>query len=1188
MAGRTRDARAREVTLEDKYVLESGRAYLTGLQALVRLPLMQRSRDEAAGLDTAGFISGYRGSPLAGYDQQLWEIGELLTRRGIRFQPGVNEELAATAVWGTQQVVLHPGARHDGVFAAWYGKGPGVDRCGDVFKHANFAGTSRHGGVLVIYGDDPGAKSSTLPHQSDQALIAAMIPVLQPADVQELIDFGLLGWALSRYSGCWVGLKALADVVDSSASVDITTDRIRVVEPTDFVPPPEGLHIRPAGFGDLLEMERRLVRMRLPAAQAFARAVGLDRIALDSPRPRLGIVAVGKAYPDVRCALQRLGIDERAAAEIGIRIYKVGMAWPLDPVGAARFARGLERVLVVEEKRGLVEEQLCRALYDLPADVRPAILGKHDERGVPLLPADGEIDPVVVASALAPRLAALAPSSRLRERIARAAEDLRRTQPAPALSARVPTYCSGCPHNTSTQIPEGSRAIAGIGCHAMAVLMPERRTYTWTQMGGEGANWIGQSPFTDTEHVFANLGDGTYFHSGLLAVRAAVSANVNITYKLLFNDAVAMTGGQPIDGKLDVPALTQQLYWEGVRRIAVVTDDPGKYGRGAGFAPGTTVDPREDVDRVQDELRRVSGVSVLVYDQTCAAELRRRRKRGLANDPSVRVFINDLVCEGCGDCNTASNCVSVEPLETDFGRKRTINQSSCNKDYTCLDGYCPSFVTVHGGSPRRRSTAGADPRLEELPLPPPPTGEQPTSLLITGIGGTGVTTIGALVGMAAHIDRRGVTVLDVTGLAQKNGAVTSHVRIARTQDELHTVRIGAREADVLIACDLVVATGSDELAAIRGDTTAIVNDDVATTADFQTDPDFDVEPDRRRSVLRERIDVRPPSFFHATRAATELLGDSIFTNVVMLGYAWQLGVVPVSLGALERAIALNSVAVGQNLRAFAWGRLAAHDPAAFAASLRASTPRDDTLEGLVERRERFLEHYQDRAYARRYRRLVERAAAAEARSSPGARGLAESVARYYFKLLAYKDEYEVARLYADEEFARSLSEQMEGDFSIHYHFAPQWGRPDRSSGRIRKRAFGPWMKPVLKLLAKGKRLRGTIFDPFGYLTERRMERSLIADYELTVEHLLDGLTPRNHRAAVAIASLPEDIRGFGIIKRRAVEQAAEQRDRLLARFDRLRADVRRSRRGPQRPAGKHRGSAEDGGRRGVQQEKTRA
>ncbi|HEX9703240.1 MAG TPA: indolepyruvate ferredoxin oxidoreductase family protein, partial [Rhodospirillales bacterium] len=766
-----------DVTLDDKYVLDSGRVFLTGTQALVRLALTQRRRDRAAGLNTAGYVTGYRGSPLGAIDHQFRRAQPFLADHHVKFHPAVNEDLAATALWGSQQLNLFEGARYDGVFGMWYGKGPGVDRTGDVFRHANLAGTAPMGGVLVLAGDDPACKSSTVPSQSEHALMDAMIPVLNPANVQDLLDFGLIGWAMSRFTGCWIGMKCITDNVESSASVTVDPGRVAIRLPDDFEPPTGGLHIR---WPDPpLDQEKRLHHFKIEAVLAFARANGLDRIVWDAPAPRLGILATGKTYLDVVQAFDDLGIGTAEAARIGIRLMKVAMPWPLEPRALRRFADGLEEILVVEEKRPVMESQVKEQLYNLAADRRPRVIGKSDEQGRPVLPAAGELSPNSVARVIAGRIGRLPAAAPLKERIAERLKFLEATERALDAGAgieRIPYFCSGCPHNTSTRVPEGSRAVAGIGCHYMALWM-DRSTATFTHMGGEGANWIGQAPFTETPHVFVNIGDGTYFHSGLLAIRAAVAADVNITYKILYNDAVAMTGGQPMDGPLDVPMITRQVRAEGVEHIAVVTDEPDKYPIGAGFAPGAAVHHRDEMDAVQRDLRRLKGVSVLVYDQTCAAEKRRRRKRGQYPDPAARPFINERVCEGCGDCGVQSNCVAITPVETELGRKRTIDQSACNKDFSCLKGFCPSFVTVYGAAPRKPEGIGRVP-FEALPEPAPANSGQPYGIVVTGIGGTGIVTIGAVLAVAAHLEGKGVSVLDVAGLAQKNGAVFSHIRIA--------------------------------------------------------------------------------------------------------------------------------------------------------------------------------------------------------------------------------------------------------------------------------------------------------------------------------------------------------------------------------------------------------------------------
>ena len=1137
------------LTLDDKYTASSGRVYLTGTQALARLCLMQRQRDVRAGLNTAGFVSGYRGSPLGAVDREFWRAQRFLDDHHVRFRPGVNEDLAATAIWGTQQTGLFPGARYDGVFAMWYGKGPGVDRSGDVFRHGNLAGTSPSGGVLVLAGDDPGCKSSTVPSQSEYALIDAQIPILNPTNVQDMVDFGLVGWALSRYSGCWVGMKAVTDTVESSASISVDPDRVPIVLPDDFEMPPGGLHIR---WPDPpLEQERRLQRDKLYAALAFARANRLNRVVIDSPRPRFGIVSTGKTYLDVVQALEDLGIDGEYAAEIGLRVFRVGMHWPLERDGIRRFAEGLEEILVVEEKRAVVENQLKEQLYNWRADVRPRVVGKFDEQGEWILPSAGELTPARIARVIAARIERFHTSARIEERL-RFLDAKERALAAPRPQVqRIPYFCAGCPHNTSTRVPEGSHAVAGIGCHYMAIWM-DRRTTTFTHMGGEGANWIGLSPFTGVEHVFVNIGDGTYFHSGLLAIRAAVAAGVNITYKILYNDAVAMTGGQPVDGPLDVPMVTRQVHAEGVERIVVVSDEPDTYGAAAGFAPGVTRHHRDDLDAVQRDLARGTGVSVLVYDQTCAAEKRRRRKRGLYPDPPRRPFINEAVCEGCGDCGVQSNCVAIVPLETELGRKRAIDQSVCNKDFSCLNGFCPSFVTVHGGRPRRGARVGAVP-FPVLPDPERPMTAAPYGIVITGIGGTGVVTVSALLGIAAHMEGKGVSVLDMAGLAQKNGAVYSHVRIADRSEDLHATCIAAGGARLLLGCDMVTAGSAEVLGKLEAGTSrAVVNAQQTLTAEFTRDPDLEF-PDRAlRDVIAEATGADGVDFVDGGRLATALLGDSIATNLFMVGYAYQQGLLPVTAAAVERAIELNGVAVDFNKEAFLWGRRTAHDRAAVERIVRPDRQSEAAagdVDTFIEARVRDLTAYQDPAYASRYRALVERVRAAERERTPGRTDLGETVARSLFKLMAYKDEYEVARLFSDGTFMERLSKQFEGDVTLTFHLAPPLlARRDPQTGHLQKRAFGSWMMIAFKTLARLKRLRGTPFDPFGYTHERRMERRLVADYEAVLETVARGLDEENHALVVEIAALPLSIRGFGHVKEENRRTAKDCEARLLARF----------------------------------------
>jgi indolepyruvate ferredoxin oxidoreductase len=1136
--------------------------------------MLQRQRDVAAGLNTAGFVSGYRGSPLGGVDQALWQAQRFLDAHHIRFQPGLNEDLALTSVWGTQQVNLFAGAKYDGVFALWYGKGPGVDRSLDVLKHGNYAGTSRSGGVLVVAGDDHAAKSSTLPHQSDHVFAAAAIPVLNPAGVQDYLDLGIHGWAMSRYSGCWVALKCVTDTVESTASVEVDPDRVRVRIPDDFAMPPGGLSIR---WPDPpLQQELRMLHQKAYAALAYCRANRLNRIVIDSPRPRLGIISAGKSYLDVRQALDKLGIDERLAAEIGLRVYKVGMTWPLESDGTRRFAEGLEEILVVEEKRQHLEYQMKEELYNWREDVRPRVIGKFDEKGewaMPqggwLLPAASELTPAMIARVIAGRIERFFTSDTIRERLAFLEQKERSLARQKLSIQRVPHYCSGCPHNTSTRVPEGSRALAGIGCHYMATWIYGATTQTFSQMGGEGAAWIGQAPFTTTPHVFANLGDGTYYHSGILAIRAAVAAGVNITYKILYNDAVAMTGGQPVDGPLSVSRLVEQLVAERLAQIVVVADERERIAI-ASLPPGVPLRPREDLDQVQRELRDTPGVTALVYVQTCAAEKRRRRKRGKFPDPAVRVVINEEVCEGCGDCSAKSSCVSVVPVETELGRKRQIDQSSCNKDYTCVNGFCPSFVTVHGGKLRKGVGAALEVRnWPALPEPALPRLDRPWGILITGVGGTGVVTIGAILGMAGHLEGKGVTGLDMAGLAQKGGAVWSHVRIAASPGQLWAPRIAAGEADAVLGCDIVVTVSEESLAKMQaGVTRAVVNSDIAVTSEFvrtvaqqaatgdlarYRDPQFPLGPMEDQIV--DAVGAGNADFLDATRLATSLLGDSIATNMLMLGYAWQKGLVPISAAAIDRAIELNGAAVAANRAAFAWGRRAAHDLVAVAALAeptgavpehrRLSTGLDE----VIARRAAHLVAYQDEAYARRYTDLVARARAVETEAAPGSTRLTEAVARGWHKLLAYKDEYEVARLYTETGFRKQLEAMFEGDWTARVHLAPPlWAQIDPATGEPRKRAYGSWMLHAMRWLAGRRRWRNTALDPFRYTEDRRIELRLVAEYSALMDEVLAGVDAATLDTAVELAALPLQIRGFGPVKARHLAHAKRREQELLEAF----------------------------------------
>ena len=1179
------------VTLDDKYALARGHVFMSGIQALVRLPMLQQQRDALAGRHTAGLVSGYRGSPLGGYDLALWKAKQHLQAHQIVFQPGVNEELAATALWGTQMLGYAPPGtqKHDGVFGLWYGKGPGVDRCSDVFKHANLAGTTPWGGVIAVAGDDHAAKSSSAPHQSDHVFKACGLPVFFPSSVQEILDLGLHAFALSRYAGLWAGMKTIQEVVESGAGVEVDPERVRIVRP-DFPMPAGGLHIR---WPDTpLAQEDRLMNHKWYAALAYVRANRLNHDVWSGPDDRYGIIASGKAWGDTCQALADLGLDQAVCRALGIRLHKVAVVWPLEAQTVREFATGLQEILVVEEKRQVIEYQLKEELYNWRPDVRPDVLGKFDESGTDhsggewslpdpsgrtLLRATADLTPALIARAIGRRLqrrGLLAPGSVVAQRV-QSQLDLRdaREQSLRALYAggvapeRPPWYCSGCPHNRSTVVPEGSRAIAGIGCHYMVTWM-DRNTQGFTQMGGEGVPWVGQQPFSRETHLFANLGDGTYFHSGLLAIRQTIAAGVNITYKILYNDAVAMTGGQPVGERPEgcsVLQIVHSLRAEGVRRIVIVTDEPLKYVNAEQHLPGgvtlrlpaeVPVEHRDEFDRLQREFREVAGTTAIIYDQTCATEKRRRRKRGQLVEPARRVHINAAVCEGCGDCGEKSNCLSVEPLETELGRKRQINQSSCNLDYSCLDGFCPSFVTVEGGRLRRVAAKGLpDPAtLGDLPEPELPATTHPYGILIAGVGGTGVITLGQLIGEAAFLDGRGVVTQDAAGLAQKGGATWSHVQIADRQQDILTTRVSLAEADLLLGCDPIVAAQAESVSRLRaGRSRVALNSHVAPTAAFVHQGGWKSPGAQCQSILGQTVGEPALSVLDAEALARQLVGDALYANPLLLGYAWQRGWVPVRRESLRRAIELNATAVDKNLAAFEWGRLAAHDGARVQALLVPAAqvirfqPRPG-LDGLVRRRVEWLTAYQDAAYARRYEDAVRRVRQAEAALVPGKTALAEAVARHLHDLMAYKDEYEVARLYTDGRFERELAERFEGDYQLHFHLAPPfWAKRDLR-GELRKNAYGPWMLSLMRGLARLKLLRGTAFDPFGRSDERRSERALPLEYLALIDELLRTLTPDNHALALQLAQLPGQIKGFGHVKARHLAAARERWDQLLAQW----------------------------------------
>jgi indolepyruvate ferredoxin oxidoreductase len=1131
--------------LEDRYIQSSGRVFMTGTQAIVRIALDQARRDRQAGLNTAGFISGYRGSPLGGVDIELWRIRKELAASRIEFLPAINEDLAATAVLGSQQVEINPNRTVDGVFALWYGKGPGVDRSGDALKHGNAYGSSPHGGVLVVAGDDHGCVSSSMPHQSDVAFMAWFMPTLHPASVAEYLAFGEYGYALSRFSGMWVGFKAISEIVESAASFDLPPSRI-FREP-DFTPPPGGLHYR---WPDLPgpQIEERM-EAKKHAVYAFAEANPIDRHIYNVRDARFGIVTTGKAHLDLMEALRLLGIGERECRALGIDIYKIGMVWPLARRDALDFVRGKEEVLVIEEKRGIVESQFKEYFYDWPGHKPRAMVGKRDENGERLVPWTGELSPRQLVPIVARRLEGIMPGQGLMERATEIAGVPRNVITIQG-AQRTPYFCSGCPHNTSTRVPEGSKALAGIGCHFMATWM-DRETSSLIQMGGEGVNWVASSLFSGKGHVFQNLGEGTWYHSGSMAIRQAVAAGTNITYKILFNDAVAMTGGQPIDGPISVQAIAHSVRAEGVERIALVSDHPEKFSP-RDFPPGTTIHDRSELDAVQRELREIPGVTVLIYEQACATEKRRRRKRGLMEDPRRFVVINELVCEGCGDCSLESNCLSVEPIETEFGTKRRINQSTCNKDFSCLNGFCPSFVTVEGAERRRPQPEQLDfERLtRHLPMPDLPKLDEPHDLLITGVGGTGVITIGQLVTMAAHLEAKGVSVLDFMGFAQKFGPVLAYVRIARKPEALNQVRIDTASADALIGCDVVVSSSPKASACYRQGMKAVVNTAKMPTGDIVRRRDADLEVERRVTAIRTAIGGEGPALLDANQLAEAAFGDTVFANMIMLGFAWQHGLVPVSLKALRQAIVLNGVAIEANHRALDLGRVAAGAPDRIATLMPAGPVTEQTLDELVERRAAFLIDYQDAAWAARYRAQIARIR--ELEKPLGSEMLARAVARSLFKLMSYKDEYEVARLHVGTGFLERLAREFEGRPRIVHHLAPPFLQSGRDwRGRPLKRAFGPWIRLPMRVLARLKFLRGTRFDPFGYTTERRMERELITWYEGLIDRAVAELQAKPGPAAAerwaVILGKPLDIRGFGPVKEEATRKVKAEVDALLNR-----------------------------------------
>lgn len=1118
------------VSLHDKYDLSKNTALMNGSQALVRLMLMQHARDKAAGINTAGYVSGYRGSPLGAVDRQMALAQADLDAANIRFEAGLNEDLAATACWGTQQAELRGDGKFDGVFALWYGKGPGVDRSGDAIRHGNLAGTSLHGGVVLAMGDDHVGESSTTCHQSEWAMIDAQVPILAPAGVQEILDFGLYAFALGRYSGLWTSLKLMKDTVEVTSIVDTSLDRLTFVTP-DFALPPDGLNIR---LGDhWVPQESRLIDHKRFAAEAFARANRPDRRVLGKPGAKVGFVAAGKNWLDLVHAMSLLGIGEDEAERLGITTYKVGQVFPMDMESFREWAEGLEIIVVVEEKRKLIEVQIKEAIFDDRRGRR--VYGWHmTAPGAPdrveLFKSHYSLDPVEIAIKLGD---ILIDEGRGTDGIKGAMEALRSAQAsnnAPELASRLPYFCSGCPHNTSTKLPDGSRAYAGIGCHTM-VLWMDRETNGYTHMGAEGVNWVGEGPFSNTEHVFQNMGDGTYNHSGILAIRAALASDVNITYKILYNDAVALTGGQDIDGNLTADRVAREVIAMGVKNVAVVFDEKEEPVR-ADYPKEVEWHPREELPQIQERYRKIKGVSVILYVQTCAAEKRRKRKRGAFPDPDQRIFIDPDVCEGCGDCGVQSNCVSILPLETEFGRKRTIDQSACNKDYSCLKGFCPSFITVEGAKPRKAATADVD--LTNLPEVTPPAITNTThNVVIAGVGGTGVITIGAVLAMAAHLEGKGASMMEMAGLAQKGGAVHIHCRLANSPKDISAIRVSVGECDTLIGGDLVVSAGSTTIGLMStGRANGVVNSHEIITGEFTRNTEFRIPGADLTLALENRM-KDGLTMLDATKLSETVMGDAIFANMILLGASWQKGHIPLERAHIEEAIAINGTAVDANLKAFQVGRWAALNPGKASESSKSNViSKYLALKDKIDLRAGHLVDYQSQKLADRYRSLV---------GLIEDETLKEAVAKGYHKLLAYKDEYEVARLLSESR--KKAEDAFEGDLKLIFNLAPPLISTIGPDGRPKKRTFGPWIEKAFPKLARLKWLRGTPFDPFGYTAERRSERRLIREYERDIKAMLKT-PPANMEAAIALAELPLSIRGFGPVKLKAMQDAAERRKTL--------------------------------------------
>lgn len=1136
-------------SLDDKYKSDEGTAYMTGIQALVRLTMAQTRRDALSHLKTAGFVSGYRGSPLGNFDSALWQADTLLATHNVVFQPGVNEDLAATAAWGTQQSNLAGHGKYDGVVAWWYGKGPGVDRSGDALRHANLAGTARHGGVVALYGDDHSCKSSSIPHQSEHVMIGCGIPILYPTSVQQILDFGTHAVSMSRNAGVWTSMKLVSEIVETSASVHVDLLRIQPSVDDSIIQPPGGLNIRWPDRS--LDQEERLYKYRLPAAIAYARANNLNKIVWDCSEARIGIAASGKGYLDTVEALRLLGLEGAAAKRLGLRLYQVGMIWPIEPYGLRQFARGLQEIIVVEEKRPILEAQIKDELYSLPDHARPRVIGKSadglGEWSTPVgeapLISHYELQPEPIAKMLASRFLRLAMPEDLRQMIQDKFNHMTRAERESKrvieIAERKAYFCSGCPHNSSTVVPEGSRALGGIGCHFLALTM-DRGTETFSQMGGEGASWVGASHFTNERHVFANIGDGTYFHSGYLAIRQAVAANVNITYKILYNDAVGMTGGQHVDGQLSVPQLTRQLAAEGVGQQIIVTDEPDLLNGDVGLATGVSIRPRSELIKVQQELREIPGVTALIYAQTCASEKRRRRKRKEYPDPEKRAFIHTEICEGCGDCSKQSNCLSIEPIKTELGVKRQINQGNCNKDFSCVDGFCPSFVTVNSRDVSKK------PPLKHLPTEWPPeiqpcALDSPIRIIVGGVGGTGVVTVGALLGMAAHLEGKATRVMDMAGMAQKGGTVYSYVQIAGSDEEIAATKVTEGQCDVLIGADAIVAGSTATLSRLKANCFAVVNDESQPTSDFIKSRDWTVPINDLMSRLTDRLKGGRVVSLPAVRIATQTLGDPIFANLVLLGMAWQSGRLPLMRSSIEKAIELNGTAATKNLEAFRIGCHLESSPElrALMSGKNNGAIEAPSLEDLINDRCRRLTEYWNIEYSEKYSVLLKDAS----RVLPGE--IANTIATQLYRLMAYKDEYEVARLLVSDSFKKTIADTFGDNARLTYHLAPPTLKP---GGLSEKREFGQWMHYPMQFLAKMRWLRESAFDIFGKSDERRQEREWRDRYIKFIEQLAVSHGSIDMKIALELAQIPEEIRGFGEIKVKSMKSALKKWDEKIPRL----------------------------------------